>query len=341
MTNDISQSIVSSMHPTVSSLKTSDYQVVSTDYVIGVGVLTNSITITLPTSPVVGDQYTIKDVVGSLNDGYTITIDGYSNNIDGELTFTLAQSRASITVLFTGTEWSIQSFYAGVSNGNGYGNYSDLPTQGQKGRTYYAIDTGTFFYDDGIAWRPFGHDGALTPIDPGSFSWQNQAGATATSFGTSVFISLPNASGLRFMYQNVPSTPYTLTAKLIHLGNFTPNESMIYGLAWGDGTKLMTVHVNDNSDAMNLNVALWNSTTSLSSEVFTYNFRDVVDRMEWFRLSDDGTNRQISVSRDGINFISIYTNSSTTFLTGTRVGILASTSLSGDAYVSCESFQIT
>lgn len=339
MTNDISSSIVSSTHPKISTLKTSNYIVDDSDYIIGIGTLTSDIVISLPASPALSSQFTIKDVNGTCGQ-FSVTIDGYGFNIDGNATFVMSQSYSSFTFLYTGSQWSVIVSYSGNQNGNGYGTYATLPKQGQSGRTYYATDTGSLYYDDGLAWKAFGHDGALTALKSADFSWQNQSGATATDFGNGIFISVPPNNNLRFLYQNVPSTPYTLTAKFIYLGSFVPASGMIYGLGLGDGTKLISAHVNDNSNAMNVNVACWDNPNTFNSALFNYNFRDSADRLEWLRISDDGSTRKFLVSRDGINFVELYSGSNTLFLTTTQVGIIVGSDSVATAHVSCVSFEM-
>jgi hypothetical protein len=85
---------------------TSTYPVVVTDNYIAVGVLSASITITLPNSPATGDTYEIKDVFGSAL-ANNITISGGGANIDGATTFVIAVNYTFLTVVYTGVQWSI------------------------------------------------------------------------------------------------------------------------------------------------------------------------------------------------------------------------------------------
>lgn len=178
MTNDISSSVVSSMHPNVSSLKTSNYTVTTGDYLIGIGTLSSTITVTLPSSPVKDDQYIVKDVNGYANK-FNITVSGNGNNVDGKSSVVLYKKYAQITLTYTGSQWSITSFY----------------------------------------------EGTLTNIPKtADFSWQNQSGATSTDFGEGIFLYAPTNSGtqnIRYLYQNVPSAPYTVTTKFLDLGGYT------------------------------------------------------------------------------------------------------------------------
>ena len=97
--NNISSDInglVASMHPECFWFKTGNYTVLTSDYVVGLGTLTSSITITLPASPTIGDQYIIKDVNGTAS-SFSTTISGNGNNIDGSSNFIISQNYASLS----------------------------------------------------------------------------------------------------------------------------------------------------------------------------------------------------------------------------------------------------
>lgn len=114
-----SQYVVTLQKLNVSSLKTSNYTVTTTDYVVGIGTLSSSITITLPSSPTTGQSYIIKDVNGTVyqfvrNDagtlttvGYTVTITPSSGNIDGQANWIMSTPYQSVHVVYTGSQWSI------------------------------------------------------------------------------------------------------------------------------------------------------------------------------------------------------------------------------------------
>jgi len=85
---------------------TANYPVVTSDDIIAVGTLSAGITVTLPSSPTTGDSYDIKDTVGGAATN-SITVSGNGNNIDGAANFTINTNYGSVTVVFTGTVWSI------------------------------------------------------------------------------------------------------------------------------------------------------------------------------------------------------------------------------------------
>lgn len=109
----------------VSGLKTANYTVTTSDYVVGIGTLTSSITITLPSSPATGSSYVIKDVNGTCQQfirvkagatggsptvstkGFIVTITPASGNIDGQSNIYLTNPYQSYTLVYTGSQWSI------------------------------------------------------------------------------------------------------------------------------------------------------------------------------------------------------------------------------------------
>lgn len=86
--------------------RTESYIVKPTDYYIGVD--GPGITVTLPSGAVAGKTYLIKDESGQItaNSSYRITITG-GGLIDGSASIIMTQSYMSLSLLWTGTFWSI------------------------------------------------------------------------------------------------------------------------------------------------------------------------------------------------------------------------------------------
>ena len=82
--------------------KTANYTVQITDYIISIGTLTTSITITLPASPNNGSTFVISDGAGTAN-LHSVIVDGNGHNIAGNSTYTMDIKFESITIVYDGT----------------------------------------------------------------------------------------------------------------------------------------------------------------------------------------------------------------------------------------------
>jgi hypothetical protein len=65
-----------------------------------------AVTVTLPASPVAGDQVTVKMGASTANN---LTIGGNSHNIDGASTLVVSTAYESHIIEYTGTEWLLVS----------------------------------------------------------------------------------------------------------------------------------------------------------------------------------------------------------------------------------------
>lgn len=94
-----------SLVPIVTGVSSS-YAIKSTDYYIGVN--GTGVTVTLPSGVIAGKTYVIKDESGQItaNSAYRITVTG-GGLIDGSSSIVMTQSYMSLSLLWTGTFWSI------------------------------------------------------------------------------------------------------------------------------------------------------------------------------------------------------------------------------------------
>lgn len=94
-----------SLVPIVTGRATS-YTPLATDYYIGVN--GPGVTITLPSGAIAGKTYIVKDESGQItaNSSYRVTITG-GGLIDGSASVVMTQSYMSLSLLWTGTFWSI------------------------------------------------------------------------------------------------------------------------------------------------------------------------------------------------------------------------------------------
>ncbi len=187
---------------------------------------------------------------------------------------------------------------------------------------------------DGSAWRPM-FDGALLTVPSSSgWSWDNQGSATIDSSLGGLHLYVPagtSTNSLRLRYRTAPSTPYTITAY------FKPNILGATNGYFGFGFR-------QSSDGK-LACALYEATPPTATPtIYSAKFTNAttystsytnIKRHEWggwLRIADNGTNRILSVSSDGKNWLAFHTVSRTDFLTADQVffGVApSSTSLEG------------
>ncbi len=312
---------------TVSSPKTSNYTILSEDEIIAIGTLNSDIVVTLPSDPVLGDQYSVKDINGTVG-LYKVTVEGDGYNIDGNTSMVLAHPYAACTMTFTGDQWGVTWSYAGKSNGNGLGLLSNRPVQGQAGRTYYAQDQTVFYYDDGYLWQPLGPQiNLLKTPKVADFTWVNQNGCSAVDTGSGIYLqTLGFNMGIHnstMLVRPTPSTPYTITACFLYCG-MTTFDTMNgpVGLCFRQSSngELHAYTIDFNG----LGIAKITLSYYLDHSTFMMPYLEressFASSIMWFKLRDDGINRYCEYSRDGINYTNFYFTPRTTDLVADQVG---------------------
>ena len=94
--------------PSITSVTTSPYTVLSSDYFLAVTTSSIAITILLPNAPSTSTVYVVKDKTGNAStNNITVTTVGGTVLIDGSATFTMNTPYESITVIFDGVGYEI------------------------------------------------------------------------------------------------------------------------------------------------------------------------------------------------------------------------------------------
>lgn len=171
-----------------------------------------------------------------------------------------------------------------------------------------------------IAGTTFGE--IITPPAIGSFTFDGHGIAgtpTATQQGNSIYMYQPGTASdaIAELYMSPPATPYSVAVKIT-----------VFCLKWGftscgpyfgDGTKEVRICKQIGNDEVT--VEKYTNTTTFSSTAFSQ-AATLHSPMNWFKIRDDGTNKSFYISPDGINWYSVYSESSTAWLaTTTRIGI--------------------
>ena len=163
---------------------------------------------------------------------------------------------------------------------------------------------------------------SLTPVVLTDFTWVNQGSASATQQGDSVYLSVTNGSGeaLRILKKAAPATPYTVTAALI--GIVYPNSSVAeMGIGWRENSSgnLVVARHDYSGTVRALSVTKHNNTTAGVAHYVVANTAPPAT-VFWWRLEDDGTNRKVYFSNDGVNFLQYHSVGRTDYLTADEIG---------------------
>ena len=158
-------------------------------------------------------------------------------------------------------------------------------------------------------------------VKPLDTTWINQAGSTETLTNGSAYVQKPTVAGST---DNVSCrvlanalTPYTLTVGLIPSFVTSLAGSGFFATAADSGTGKQVLNGQTVFSASNTTFGEYvahatSATTNFASA--QNNNMPVMLGPVWYRIQDDATNLNYSVSRDGINFIPLFSEGNTAFL---------------------------
>lgn len=190
----------------------------------------------------------------------------------------------------------------------------------------------------GSAWLPIGLQVKNTalPIN-GNFAWVNQGPATVTATGGALVLASGGhaaSDNLRIRKKATPSTPYTVTIRM-EGGGYLGVNYLQYGLCLRDSAsgKVVTWAVGYGNT---IRGTKWNSPTAYSADYSNYPFYG----QPWLRIQDDGTNRSVWTSFDGMTFYRLSSISRTDFITPDEIGFFVNANnASADQNMSLLSWQ--
>ena len=210
------------------------------------------------------------------------------------------------------------------------GTIANRDTAGQAGRLYVPPE-GFVTQDNGTDWDllPYWR---FTPPAIGDFSWVNQGTATVTDYkGMTVLIPPTGASNnLRMLVKSAPTAPYRITVAMIAQDpSMTSGYCGEWGVCWRDSVsqKIITFGIaryQDTWPVLQVAHTQWTNPTTIAGGGQISHKRIVPQWPYWIRFSDDGTNRTVEVSGDGVTW-QLYeaAESRSTFITANQVGFYA------------------
>jgi len=224
-----------------------------------------------------------------------------------------------------------------------FGSLAARPATGTAGQQYIATDTLVDSYVWDTAWRAFISGQIVNPPKIADLTtallgtnatrtvWADQGGAGGGLLleGTN---SNPGSDSGVGQFATLPATPWTLTSRFRLTATPVGGDNLWGGIALYDSNsgKLEIIGIYQQV----VRVGYWNSITSfnatvyessnISASVVPSSIPSAVGRGSSFifRVTQDGTNRIISRSTDGLNWVLIDSRSQTNFLTPTHYGVL-------------------
>lgn len=189
-------------------------------------------------------------------------------------------------------------------------------------------------YNDGIsvarysgsAWVPWGPIWPLTaPPTVSNWTWVNQGSATATDSKGTIRLSAPATAGdnFRILKRSAPATPYTITALIIPEVHNAAFNNMGIGFRESSSGKIAFISVLNTASGA-YSICSRNAASATSSQTVYTDQTGFHNHSPLFlRIADDGANRIVSYSYNGIDFIQLHSVARTDFLTANEVMFFA------------------
>lgn len=152
-----------------------------------------------------------------------------------------------------------------------------------------------------------------------AFSWVNQNTTTATEEDFGISMAQPRTTaGWGLLVQAAPATPYEIVARFNFMLRVVGDAQV--GFCWRDSSsgQLHFVRFEQNSGIPDPAIVAWNSASSYNSN--TQNNERIYPTPRWVKLADDGTDRSIHFSQDGMTWSRLWSGGRTTFMTPDQVG---------------------
>lgn len=189
----------------------------------------------------------------------------------------------------------------------------------KAGRLFLPSDGLYAWRDTGAAWAPWGPIFPMVEPVSGDYAWINQGSASLNTTPGGIYLLAPATGAATpsvvLRKKAAPSTPYTITVAFIP--QLTTASGLSVGVGWRQSSDGKLIYIALDIGGAALNVYKFTSPTAFSA---TYAGVAILAVWPLFvRFTDNGTNRIVSWSRDGQNFIQIHSVGRTDFLTADEI----------------------
>jgi len=179
------------------------------------------------------------------------------------------------------------------------------------------------YYDQALrdagVWRYFTDGREMFPITLGSYTPVNVGSTTnnTTNGSVTLFANSVAAGAITAYMKAAPAATFTVRGQgaMTQYATFG-NQGGCLAVAVGDGTKFETIGIFTTGI---IYVARWSTSTSFSADVFTTDVGSTAylnnARNVFFRVVQDATNLIYSISSDGQNWFTVYTEAKGAFFT--------------------------
>lgn len=206
-----------------------------------------------------------------------------------------------------------------------------------NGAVYYCTDSDAIYQSNGSAWTKIRVGGGAISAalaDPPATGWTGvnmPAGGSFAADGDSMLLTFPSSGAndnVGYQYRTYPASPFTLITCIepLVLGAIGASTLAWAGIGISDGTKLAlfgpaNLSVSGYTDGWNALGYTYGSVTTPGTSYGNLSLPRCGGMPKWWKFVDDGTNRKVSFSVNGIDWVPLASETRTTFLTPTRIGI--------------------
>ncbi len=211
--------------------------------------------------------------------------------------------------------------------------YASRPAAGVQGRLWQASDSIYEAFDDGANWqeRVYGRNVKSTNGFPSTWFNQPSSATKDASLGGLIVTCVPDLSLDQALITKTLSPPYTITTSVIVAHTLYSISGGGMAAYWAAlcvldpvGGKFIDIAIEDHNAGAHLTLQVsvneWTDKNTYSALLYAGQLTTGSDII-WLRIADNSSTRSFQISYDGINYFTIFSHSSGTFVTPTAVGL--------------------